>query len=171
MSGIELNKIAASILLASLIAMLVGVASNILYKPKLDVASRGYQIEGVEDVADETTKEETPIDIQALMASANAEEGAKVVKKCVSCHSFEQGGGNKIGPNLWKIVDKPIAKESGFVYSRAMAGLEGNWDQETLYHFLNKPSKFLPGTKMTFVGLSKPEDIANVIAYMKEKAS
>lgn len=170
MSGIELNKIAASILLASLIAMLVGMASNILYKPKLDIATRGYQVEGVTDVADGAPKEEAPIDIPTLMANANVEEGAKVVKKCISCHSLEKGGSNKIGPNIWDVVDKPIGKKAGFVYSKAMAGLDGNWDQEHLFHFLHKPSKYLPGTKMAFIGLSKPQDIANLIAFLKEKA-
>ncbi len=170
MSGIELNKIAASILLASLIAMLVGLASNILYKPKLDIATRGYQIEGVEEGANSAPVAEIPVDIPTLMATANAEEGAKVVKKCASCHSFEQGGGDKVGPNLWKVHDRPRGQEAGFVYSKAMASLGGNWNDDNLYHFLNKPSKYLPGTKMTFVGLSKPQDIANVIAYLKEKA-
>lgn len=169
MSGLELNKIAASILLASLIAMIVGFIANILYKPKLEVATRGYQIEVVEQ-ATVGGAQEAPVDIAKLMATANAEEGAKVVKKCVSCHSLEKGGENKIGPNLWQVVDRVKGSHEGFSYSKAMASLGGTWDQESLYHFLNRPSKFVPGTKMSFVGLSKPEDIVNVIAYLKEKA-
>ena len=104
------------------------------------------------------------------MAAANAEAGAKVIKKCVSCHSFDQNGSNKIGPNLWKIVGATKGVKADFAYSKAMVGLGGVWDEENLYHFLNKPGKYVPGTKMAFAGLSKPEDIASVIAYLKAHA-
>ena len=170
MSGLELNKIAAAILLASIIAMLVGFVANILYKPQLEVAVRGYQIEVAEDhgTTSETAKE--PLDIPKLMADANAEAGAKTVKKCVACHSFDQGGANKVGPNLWNIIGANKAHRSDFAYSKAMLGSGGIWDQESLFHFLHKPGKYIKGTKMSFAGISKPQDIANVIAYLKEKA-
>jgi cytochrome c len=172
MSGLELNKIAAAILLAALIAMVVGVVANVLYKPKLEVAQRGYQVEVSEAPSgDAASAPEVPVDIAQLMATANAEEGAKVVKKCLACHTLEEGGANKVGPHLWKIYGAEKAKREGFVYSKAMAAVGGIWDNENLYHFLNKPSKFMPGTKMSFAGLSKPQDIVNVIAYLKEKAS
>ena len=103
MSGIELNKIAAAILLASLVAMLVGVVANILYKPKLEVAERGYQIEVAEGGSDDSTgaaSGEVLLNIEELMASANAGAGAKTIKKCVACHTFDQNGANKVGPNL-----------------------------------------------------------------------
>jgi cytochrome c len=172
MSGLELNKIAASILLASLIAMIAGFVSNILYKPKLEATERGYWVE-VEDRgnAAEQVAEEEPIDIPKLMASANAEAGARVAKKCVACHSFNQGGANKVGPNLWNIVEAKKGNKSDYSYSRILLSAEGVWDQESLFHFLQKPSKYLPGTKMAFAGLRKPEDIANVIAYMNTNAN
>lgn len=169
MSGLELNKIIASILLASLLAMLVGFTANILYKPKLEPEERGYQIEVAEGQDDAGAEEEEPVDIAKLMAEANAAEGAKVAKKCVSCHSFNKGGANKIGPNLWNIVNAPKAAKDGFVYSKAFLALEGVWDIDNLYAFLTKPSKYVPGTKMSFVGLRKPEDVANVIAYLKQQ--
>ena len=172
MSGLELNKIAAAILLASLIAMVVGFVANILYKPKLEIAQRGYQVEVSESSSsDHEQAPEIPVDIAQLMATANAEEGAKIIKKCVVCHSLEEGGGNKIGPHLWKIYGSAKARTEGFAYSKAMLALGGVWDNDNLYHFLNKPSKFVPGTKMSFAGLTKPQDIVNVIAYLKEKAS
>lgn len=173
MSGLELNKIAAAVLLASLIAMVVGVVANTLYKPKLEIAQRGYQVEASEATSGNGGggAPEIPVDIAALMATANAEEGAKVVKKCLACHTLEEGGANKIGPHLWKIYGSAKAKRDGFAYSKAMAAAGGIWDNENLYHFLNKPSKFIPGTKMSFAGLTKPQDIVNVIAYLKEKAS
>lgn len=172
MSGLELNKIAAAILLASLIAMVVGVVSNILYKPKLEVAQRGYQIEVAEDSdPDVPGQPEEPLNIEELMANANAEAGAKTIKKCVACHSFDQGGASKVGPNLWKIVNAQKGKKPGYAYSKAMLAAGGSWDNESLFHFLKRPGKYMPGTKMSFAGIRKPEDIANVIAYLKEKAS
>ena len=171
MSGLELNKIAAAVLLASLIAMVVGVVANALYKPKLEIAQRGYQVEVSEASSVHDEAPEVPVDIAGLMATANAEDGAKIVKKCLACHSLEEGGANKIGPHLWKVYGAAKAKRDGYAYSKAMAAAGGIWDNESLYHFLNKPSKFMPGTKMSFAGLSKPQDIVNVIAYLKEKAS
>ncbi len=170
MSGLELNKIAAAVLLASLIAMVVGVVSNILYKPKLEIAQRGYQIEiaeGGDPVAAGVPEPE--LNIEELMANADA--GAKTIKKCVACHTLDQGGSSKVGPNLWKIVNAQKGQKPGFSYSKAMIAAGGSWDNESLFHFLKKPGKFMPGTKMSFAGIRKPEDIANIIAYLKEKAS
>jgi cytochrome c len=172
MSGIELNKIAAAVLLASLIAMLVGFVANILYKPKLELSQRGYHLEITEsNAAAGGAPEEIPVDVKTLMAKANAEAGAVIIKRCVSCHSFDNGGANKVGPNLWKVSGGPKAHRKDFAYSKALEGAGGIWDDESLYKFLHKPSKFISGTKMSFAGISKPEDIANVIAFLKEKAS
>jgi cytochrome c len=172
MSGIELNKIAAAILLASLIAMIVGFVANILYKPNLHLAQRGYQVEAIEAASGAAADvPEAPIDVKALMAKANAESGAVIVKKCVSCHSFENGGPNKVGPNLWKVAGGPKKHKADFTYSKTFEAATGTWDDESLFHFLHKPSKFMPGTKMSFAGLSKYEEIADVIAFLKEKAS
>ena len=171
MSGLELNKIVAAILLASLITMLVGVVSNTLYKPKLEVTQRGYQIEVAEDSSsDIPVQPKEPLNIEGLMANANAESGAKTIKKCVACHSFNQGGASKVGPNLWKIVSAQKGKKLGYPYSKAMLAAGGNWDNESLFHFLKRPGQYMPGTKMSFAGIRKPEDIANVIAYLKERA-
>lgn len=169
MSGFELNKIAASILLASLIAMMVGFVTNILYKPDLKPKVRGFHVEVTEDTSSTGSEpvQEIKFDIAALMQKANAEAGKDVIKKCISCHSFEKGGANKVGPHLWDVVGRDKASITDFKYSAALTALGGKWDEESLFHFLHKPSKFVPGTKMSFIGLSKPEDIANVIMYLK----
>ena len=169
MSGLEFNKIVAAILLASLIAMIVGTVANILYKPNLEMQQRGYSVAVTEDstpVAGDQPKE-VKVDIVVLMKSANAEVGKAVVKKCISCHSFEKGGPNKIGPNLWNVYGSEKGKLNGYKFSPAMMAKGGVWDEESLFAFLHKPSQYVPGTKMSFVGLNRPEDIANVIIFLK----
>lgn len=168
MSGIELNKIAAAILLASLIAMLVGFVTNILYKPVLHPESRGYSVDVAEDSGGATDKaKEAPIDIAELMKNANAEAGKDLAKKCMVCHSLEKNGPNKVGPRLWNVFGSEKAKVADYKYSAALLAKGGNWDEENLFHFLQKPTQYVPGTKMSFAGLGKPQDIANVIMFLK----
>ncbi|MFO1120165.1 MAG: c-type cytochrome [Rhodospirillales bacterium] len=111
-----------------------------------------------------------PADVKALMASADAAAGEKVFGKCKACHNAEKGGTNQVGPNLWNVVGAPIAHHEGFPYSAALAGRSGEkWTYDELDVYLTSPKAFAPGTKMTFPGLSKPEDRANVIAYLRTR--
>ncbi|MCC8417536.1 MAG: cytochrome c family protein [Rickettsia endosymbiont of Bryobia graminum] len=169
MSGIELNKIVASILLASLIAMMVGFVTNILYKPTLHPEVPGYTIEVAEESTDNSNKvaASEPINIEELMQKANAESGKNLAKKCLMCHTFEKNGPNRVGPNLWNIANSEKAKVENYKYSPALSSKGGKWDEENLFHFLNKPTQYVPGTKMTFAGFNKPQDIADVISYLK----
>lgn len=169
MSGLELNKIAASILLASIIAMFTGVIANALYRPVLKPDVRGYEIALSEDEresSDVTTQEFKP-DIKQLMKNANAEAGKQMIKKCLSCHSVNHGGPNKVGPNLWNVVGAEKGHVNGYKYSAALKAKGGIWDEESLFHFLHKPNKFIPKTKMSFLGIKKPEDIADIIMFLK----
>ncbi|WP_341763619.1 cytochrome c family protein [Candidatus Tisiphia endosymbiont of Beris chalybata] len=169
MSGIELNKIVASILLASLISMMVGFIANILYKPLLRPEARGYSIpitdSSIEDTSQTTAVE--PVNIEELIKKANAEAGSNIIKKCLMCHTFDKNGLNKVGPNLWNVVGSKKAKVENYKYSTALSNIGGIWDEENLFHFLHKPNQYLPGTKMTFAGLNKPQDIADVIVFLK----
>lgn len=169
MSGFELNKVAGAVLLAALIAAVVVNVVDILYKPNLAPKNRGYEVAVVEGGPDAGTAPvvEEKVDIEALMKIASASDGEKIAKKCLACHSFEQGGPNKVGPNLWNIVGNDKAPHQDYKYSDAMKAKGGKWDEESLYHFLNKPSKFIPGTKMSFAGISKPQEIADMIAFLK----
>lgn len=174
MSGMEWNKIAASILLSGLIAMVAAKVTDILYVPILDPKERGYQVEGVQIAANPATstpKEPVIIKIGALMAAANAQEGKSIAKKCVACHSFVSGGKNKVGPNLWNVLDAEKGHHPDFKYSKALMDKGGKWDYESLYHFLRSPKNFISGTKMSFAGLKTPEEVADVIAYLRESAS
>ncbi|MCT4635691.1 MAG: cytochrome c family protein [Rickettsiales bacterium] len=166
MSGLELNKIIASVLVAGLIGMVAGNFADILYHPKINVKP-GYIVEVSETAQSVDSQEvEVEVDIIALLAKADVNKGAKLVKKCVMCHDFTKGGPNKIGPNMWNIVNNKKGHMSGFAYSKALLEKGGTWTYEDLYHMINKPKTFIPGTKMNFIGFKNPEDVADVIAYL-----
>ena len=100
------------------------------------------------------------------LAEGDAAAGEKVFKKCKACHSLEEGK-KKVGPSLFGVMGKPAGAVDGFKYSKAMLASGLTWDDETLAKYLTKPKALVPKTKMSFAGLKKEADIANVIAYMK----
>ena len=102
-----------------------------------------------------------------MLASADAGKGAKIAKKCASCHSFNKGGKNKVGPNLWNIVNKSKASVDGYKYSKALAGHGGAWDWDALNGFLANPKAYVKGTKMAYAGLKKDGDRAAMLAYLR----
>ncbi len=96
-------------------------------------------------------------------------EGEKVFRKCKACHEVGEDAKNKVGPILNNVLGQPAAQNPDFKYSSAMTEAAANglvWDEESLTAYLEKPKEFMPGTKMSFAGLRKPEDIADVIAYL-----
>ena len=105
-----------------------------------------------------------------VMAMADMDLGAKVFKKCSSCHKIEDGNAHGLGPDLYGIVGRDIAGADGFAYSDALLEKEGPWDFAALDGFLEAPKKWAKGTKMGFAGLSKPEDRGSVIAWMNEQS-
>jgi cytochrome c len=100
-------------------------------------------------------------------AEGDAAVGAKVFNKCKACHTVEEGGKHKVGPNLHNIVGRAAGIAEGYRYSKAMAGSGITWDEATLIAYLENPRKYIKGTKMSFAGLRKPADRDNVIAYLK----
>ena len=103
--------------------------------------------------------------------AADVEAGGKVFKKCKACHTLDEGGKNKIGPNLFGIIGKQAGTMEGFKYSKAFKTSDFTWSEEELGKYLTNPKKYLKGNKMAFPGLKKPEDIENVLAYIAENAS
>ena len=126
----------------------------------------GYPIEGVV-VEGEASAGEPAKPIEFYLASADPAAGEQVFKKCAACHNADKGGANQLGPNLWGVLGEPIGKgANGFAFSEALSGKGGTWNWDNLAEWLSNPKKFAPGTKMTFAGLGKPEDRANVIAFL-----
>ncbi len=168
MDSFEVNKTVGAILTVGVIAMLSGVIAEALFM-KEHSESFAYSIapsEAGESMAAQAAPSLEPIG--PLLAAADAGSGKSVAKKCTACHTFDDGGANKIGPNLWGIVTRAVASHAGYAYSSALKGKSGEaWTYENLSAFLIKPKKWAPGTKMGFAGIKKPRDRANLILYLR----
>ena len=168
MDELKFNKLAAGFLLAVLLAMGGYKLSEIII-PHQKLAQNAYPIE-VTEVASASSIAAVPAGpepILAMLKEADITAGQKVAKKCTACHVFDKGGSNKVGPALWNVVNASMGKVDGFAYSAVLAGFGGAWDYESLNQFLYKPKSYMKGTKMNFVGLKKPSDRANIIAYLR----
>ena len=170
MDALRINKIAAALLSGVLLIMVFGKIGNILVDPKTDI-SNAYPIKVPEknQIKSKVVEEVVIEPILALLATANLESGQKISKKCVACHGFDAGGPNKVGPNLYNIVNKDQGK-ADYAYSKVLASLSGKWSYEELNKFLYKPKLYSKGTKMNYAGLSKTKDRANLIAWLRTKS-
>jgi cytochrome c len=126
----------------------------------------GYEIEGVEE---EAAEEAVPL--ATLLAEADASRGETLFAKCMSCHTVNPGGASGIGPNLHGIIGQPVAQAPGFAFSSALKEVGGTWTFEQMDEWLRSPKAFAPGTKMTFAGMSKPEERAAMLAYLNSQGS
>jgi cytochrome c len=121
-----------------------------------------YVIEDDTEIVEENVEE---VDFETILASANPDKGSKVFSKCKACHKLADGA-NGTGPHLYKVVGRQIAAVSEYGYSGTLAEMGGVWDANALNGFLKNPKKYAPGTKMSFAGLKKESDRANLIAYL-----
>ena len=169
----ENNKHFASILLAGIIAMGSGFVAELLIHPKQPQA-KGWQIEVATAPAGPGAANPPPAaeaePIAPLLASANVENGEKLAKACAACHTFDKGGPNRVGPNLWGTVGADKAHVEGYSYSPSLAKMPGEWTYEDLNKFLHQPKDFVPGTKMTYAGLKKAQERADLIAWLRTKS-
>ena len=169
MDTLEVNKFVGAILVGGLVAMVTGAVAHMLVAPK---HHEGGEMAAISSgAAPEPSAAPTPAAIppvSPLMAKADPHKGQEIAVKCQACHDFKKGGPNKIGPNLWGIVGSKPAEVPGYSFSDAMKAREDTpWTYEALNDFLAAPRAFVPGTKMTFAGLPKIEDRADVIAYLR----
>ncbi len=168
-SSLEGNKILAAILTAGIIASGSGVLSRMLYAPH-ELEEPALKVALPTEGETATAEAEPSKPLPELLASADATAGEGVAKKCAACHSFEQGGPNKVGPDLWGVVGRPVASHEGFSYSSALAEKGGDWTYDDLNHFIADPKAYAPGTKMTFAGIKKDTDRANLLAYLQKQS-
>lgn len=160
----ESNKIVAGFCATFLTFLLLGFFAEKVYAPHHgDGEHLAFALEIEEDAGGE---EEEALDLGALFASADVARGEKVFKKCGACHAIEDGA-NKAGPHLWSIINREIGAVGGFNYSGKLPADQA-WTAENLFHFLEAPKKWAPGTSMGFAGLKKPEDRAALIAFLNE---
>lgn len=109
----------------------------------------------------------TPTPSATAAAMTPMERGAIMYKRCRACHTLDQGGRNKVGPNLWGVFGRTAGARDDFNYSAAMAGSDIVWTNETMSAYLEKPNTYMPGNRMSFAGLRKDEDRAAVILYLR----
>ncbi len=158
------NTIAGWVLGAGIVALGASIVTGELFHHERP-EKMGYPIEGVVVPGADGAAAEPPI--ANLMAAADPAKGEQVFKKCTACHTINKGGANGTGPNIWGVMGSAIGKHApGFAYSPALAGKGGNWDWESMSQWVKSPRDFAPGTKMTFAGLGKAEDRANLLAYL-----
>jgi cytochrome c len=127
----------------------------------------GWAIEGASPDADSAAAVPLPV----LLASADAAKGEAVFKKCTACHTIAPGGANGIGPNLAGVMGKPLGAHAGFAYSDSLKAVGGTWTFDQMDKWLAAPKKFAAGTKMSFAGLGKAEERANLIVYLNNQGS
>jgi len=172
---LKLIKLLHQVIVAILVVVIIGYAADIVMKLGADEKKEvAYKIELPESNSSEsatTSQIDTTIEpISALLMNASIEKGEKIYKKCGSCHNYEKGSGNKVGPNLWNIVNRSKASMDGFAYSDALAKSEGIWSYEELAAFVYKPKEYIIGTKMNFAGLKKVEDRANLVFFLRDQS-
>jgi cytochrome c len=170
MSSFEWNKVIASVLTAMIVAMASGILAGQLVRPK-ELEKPVFIVAGAEPTASAPAAEGAaagPEPIGPLLAKADPKRGEQLAKVCAACHTFNKGGANKIGPNLWGITEEAMAEVPGYQFSAAMAGHKGEkWDADKFNEWLWKPQALIKGTKMTFVGMPKAQDRADVIAFLE----
>ncbi len=172
MDSFELNKMAGAVLFAALIVFGIREVSNVV-NPEPHAEARGYVVEGVE-LADLSSGEEEAVaepSLAELLAVADAANGAKVFRKCATCHTIDNGGANRVGPNLYDTVGAAYGHIDGFNYSNALMDAGGTWGYEELDDWIENPRAFIPGNKMAYGGIRDAQDRADLILYMRDNTA
>ena len=167
MDSFEVNKILGAILGTLLGVLSINIAAGAIFAPT-QPAKPGYDVVVPEQTpAGKPAEPQQQQPIEQLLANADVGRGENSAKKCQACHTFTKGGRNMVGPNLWGVVGRKKGSHEGFSYSSGMQAKGGDWTYEDIDHMIFKPSAFIKGTKMAFVGLPKEPERADVIAYLR----
>jgi cytochrome c len=168
MDSFVLNKVLGAVLACSIVLLCTHLLAVSLFAP-VEPAKPGFEIIAKAEPTGtaQPAKAKTEEPITTRLAQADVNRGKSVSRVCMTCHTLAKGEANKIGPNLWNVVDRPRASEPGFDYSAAMKAKGGKWTFEELDKFLTHPQGYIPGTKMTFGGIDNGNQRADVIAYLR----
>ena len=169
MDSFEINKILGALLFTCLCLLSLNIAAEAVFHP-VKPAKPGFEVAATEPTATPGAAKEPDEPIEKLLASATVDKGANAAKKCAACHTFGKGEPNRVGPNLYGVVGRPKGTEGGFDYSAALKSKGGNWTVEDLDKFLANPKGFAPGTKMSFAGVPRGSERADLIVFLNSKS-